>query len=40
MRFASSAPKKPIRIVDIVSFDSEDDDYHLGRIGELIRALT
>lgn len=32
--------KQPMRIVDIVSFDSEHDDYHLGRIGELIRLLT
>jgi len=30
--------KQPMRIVDIVYFDSEHDDYHLGRIGELIRA--
>lgn len=28
-----------MRIVDIVHFDSEHDDYHLGRIGELIRAF-
>ena len=32
--------KQPMRIVDIIYFDSEHDDYHLGRIGELIRALT
>ncbi len=32
--------KQPMRIVDIVYFDSEHDDYHLGRIGELIRAMT
>ena len=31
--------KQPMRIVDIAYFDSEHDDYHLGRIGELIRAL-
>lgn len=31
---------QPMRIVDIVHFDSEHDDYHLGRIGELIRAFT
>jgi len=30
----------PMRIVDIAYFDSEHDDYHLGRIGELIRALA
>lgn len=24
-------------IVDIVYFDSEHDDYHLARVGELIR---
>lgn len=29
--------KVPMRIVDIVCFDSEHDDYHLGRIGDLIR---
>ncbi|MCH8146638.1 MAG: DinB family protein [Planctomycetes bacterium] len=32
--------KQPMRIVDIIYFDSEHDDYHLGRIGELVRALT
>ncbi len=32
--------KQPMRIVDIIYFDSEHDDYHLGRIGELIRLLT
>ena len=31
---------QPMRIVDIAYFDSEHDDYHLARIGELIRALT
>ena len=29
-----------MRIVDIVYFDSEHDDYHLARIGELVRNLT
>jgi hypothetical protein len=29
--------KQPMRIVDIAYFDSEHDDYHLGRIGELLR---
>lgn len=32
--------KQPIRIVDIACFDAEHDDYHLGRIGELIRAFS
>ena len=32
--------KQPMRIVDIIYFASEHDDYHLGRIGELIRLLT
>lgn len=31
--------KQPMRIVDIAYFDSEHDDYHLGRIGERIRAM-
>lgn len=31
--------RQPIRIVDIAYFDAEHDDYHLGRIGELIRAF-
>lgn len=31
--------KQPMRIVDILYFDSEHDDYHLARIGELVRAL-
>ena len=31
---------QPMRIVDILYFDSEHDDYHLARIGELIRALV
>ena len=30
---------QPMRIVDIAYFDAEHDDYHLGRIGELIRAF-
>lgn len=32
--------RQPIRIVDIAYFDAEHDDYHLGRIGELIRAFA
>lgn len=32
--------KQPMRIVDIVYFNSEHDDYHLARISELIRKLT
>ena len=32
--------EQPMRIVDIVYFDSEHDDYHLARIGELIRKFT
>lgn len=32
--------QQPIRIVDIAYFDAEHDDYHLGRIGELIRTLS
>ena len=31
---------QPMRIVDILYFDSEHDDYHLGRIGELIRRFA
>lgn len=31
--------KQPMRIVDIAYFDSEHDDYHLGRIGELLRTF-
>ncbi|TWT41851.1 DinB superfamily protein [Phycisphaerae bacterium RAS1] len=31
--------KQPMRIVDILHFDSEHDDYHLGRIAELLRTL-
>src|ERR1700682_5183415 len=29
--------KQTMRIVDIAFFDAEHDDYHLARIGELIR---
>ncbi len=29
--------QKPMRIVDIACFDAEHDDYHLARIGEMIR---
>jgi uncharacterized damage-inducible protein DinB len=29
--------RQPMRIVDIAYFDSEHDDYHLGRISELLR---
>lgn len=32
--------KQPMRIVDIAFFTAEHDDYHLGRIGALIRFLT
>lgn len=32
--------QQPMRIVDIAYFDAEHDDYHLGRIGELIRLLV
>jgi len=32
--------QQPIRIVDIAYFDAEHDDYHLGRMGELIRAFA
>lgn len=32
--------QQPMRIVDIVYFDSEHDDYHLARISELIGNLT
>lgn len=30
--------QQPMRIVDILYFDSEHDDYHLGRIGALIHS--
>lgn len=32
--------RQSMRIVDIAYFDSEHDDYHLGRIGELLRAAN
>ena len=32
--------KQPMRMVDLVYFFSEHDDYHLGRVSELIRNLT
>ncbi len=32
--------KQPMRIVDIAFFDAEHDDYHLARIGELIRRFA
>ncbi len=32
--------QQPMCIVDIAYFDAEHDDYHLGRIGELIRRWT
>jgi hypothetical protein len=32
--------QQPMRIVDIAYFDTEHDDYHLGRIGELIRQFS
>ena len=32
--------QQPMRIVDIAYFDAEHDDYHLGRVGQLIRAFT
>jgi len=31
--------QQPMRIVDIIYFDSEHDDYHIARIRELIRNL-
>ena len=31
---------QPMRIVDIACFDAEHDDYHLARIGELMRVLS
>ena len=31
---------QPMRIVDILHFFCEHDDYHLGRIGELIRKFA
>jgi hypothetical protein len=32
--------RQPMRIVDIACFDAEHDDYHLGRIGELLRLFA
>ncbi len=32
--------KQSMRIVDIAYFDAEHDDYHLGRIGNLIRLFS
>ena len=32
--------EQPMRVVDIAYFDAEHDDYHLARIGELIRATA
>lgn len=32
--------QQPMRIVDIAYFDAEHDDYHLARIGELVRILV
>jgi len=32
--------KQPLRIVDIAYFDAEHDDYHLARIGALIRKFA
>lgn len=32
--------KRRMRVVDILYFDSEHDDYHLGRIGELVRRFS
>lgn len=32
--------KQPMRVVDLLHFDSEHDDYHLGRIAELLRVLS
>jgi len=31
---------QPMRIVDIAYFTAEHDDYHLGRIGELVRVFS
>ena len=43
-RFGQSALhprlKKPMRIVDLMYFQAEHDDYHLARISELTRKLT
>lgn len=32
--------KQPMRIVDVAYFHSEHDDYHLARIGQLIRTFA
>lgn len=32
--------KTPMRIVDIACFDAEHDDYHLGRVGEILRSIA
>ncbi len=32
--------RRPMRIVDIALFQSEHDDYHLARIGELLRTFV
>ncbi len=32
--------KQPMRIVDIAYFDSEHDDYHLARVGALVRRFA
>jgi hypothetical protein len=32
--------RQPMRIVDIVCFDAEHDDYHLARIAELLRMFS
>jgi len=32
--------KLPMRMVDVVYFDCEHDDYHLARIGELIKTFV
>ena len=32
--------QQPMRIVDIALFQSEHDDYHLARIGELLRTFV
>lgn len=32
--------QKPMRMVDLIYFTCEHDDYHLARIGELVRSFT
>lgn len=32
--------QQPVRLVDLIFFQSEHDDYHLARISELIRAFA